>query len=107
LGNAGRHIFILRSLVPQSMRQTISARGQLACHRRRLDVVTLLFQGKYMARIAVTPVVRVDRVRGATIERRTYTYLTQLEEWRIYAQKLADERRRLEPVINNHRTGET
>lgn len=61
-----------------------------------------------MATIPVTPVARVDRVRGATIERRTYTYLTQLEEWRIYAQKLADERRRLEPVIkNNHRTEET
>lgn len=61
-----------------------------------------------MARIPVTPVVRVDRVRSATIERRTYTYLTQLEEWRSYAQKLADERRRQEPVNKtNRRTEET
>lgn len=49
-----------------------------------------------MASNVVTPIASVDRVRGARIGERRDTYFTQLEEWRIYSQLLAAERRQQE-----------
>lgn len=46
-----------------------------------------------MASNAVTPIASIDRVRGARIGERRDTYFAQLEEWRIYSQLLAAERR--------------
>lgn len=52
-----------------------------------------------MASNVVTPIGSVDRVRGARIGERRDTYFTQLEEWRIYSQLLAEERRQKEQEV--------
>jgi hypothetical protein len=55
-----------------------------------------------MASNAVTPIASIDRVRGARIGERRDTYFTQLEEWRIYSQLLAAERREQEQGVTTN-----
>jgi hypothetical protein len=72
------------------------ARGQAT------SLAVNLFEGNGMARNPVTPVASVDRVSNARIGQRGATYFTQLEEWRIYSQLLAAERRQKEQAVMDH-----
>jgi hypothetical protein len=56
---------------------------------------------------SITPIAAVNRVRGAKIGERYPTYFTQLEEWRIYSQLLAEERRQQEQAVISNPTGPT
>jgi hypothetical protein len=57
-----------------------------------------------MARNSVTPVAPIERISNPKIGQRRSTHFTQLEEWRIYSQLLADERRQQEQVIMPNQT---
>ncbi len=60
-----------------------------------------------MAGNSIKPIAAVSRVRGARIGERYPTYFTQLEEWRIYSQLLAEERRQQEQGVISNPTGQS